>query len=631
MDRDTLSATLANARENLIARWDAREAWCGRLSASALSTATASMAFGLSARAGEERGQRLREHERLAGAGRAWLRQHQNEDGGWGDTTASKSNISTTTLCWSALGLGNESSAAIPRAEEWLARKCGDLEPKTLARAIRDAYGRDHTFSVPILMTCALGGRLGKGSLGWRFVRSLPFELAACPHQWFPRLRLRMVSYALPALIAIGQARHHHRPTWNPLGRLARHLARKRTLRTRAEIQPESGGYLEAAPLTSFVSMALLSMGQGDHPVVRRGLGFLENSVREDGSWPIDTHLATWLTTLAVNALRGSFNDAQRRSLTRAWLLDQQHEKEHTYTHAAPGGWAWTPLSGGVPDADDTAGALLALRHLKDGDAARDEASLQAAAAQGVAWLLDLMNRDGGIPTFCRGWGKLPFDRSSPDLTAHALRAFAAWREDLPDSLQDRADRARALGVGYLLGAQRDDGAWVPLWFGNQEAPLQENPLYGTSRVLRAVAAVRCDRELDREWIASGARALEWLLSVQEPSGGFGAAKSVSASVEETALATEALAEWKLSGLPLGEAAGEGRLRSALERGAAWLAKRTEGGTRFDAAPIGLYFARLWYHEELYPLIFAVSALALAERALRATPASLPKDCSTRA
>ena len=75
-------------------------------------------------------------------------------------------------------------------------------------------------------------------------------------------------------------------------------------------------------------------------------------------------------------------------------------------------------MSGAVPDADDTPGALLALHALggEDGDAAR----------AGVRWLLGLQNRDGGIPTFCRGWGQLPFDRSSPDLTAHALRAFAA-------------------------------------------------------------------------------------------------------------------------------------------------------------------------------------------------------------
>ena len=36
----------------------------------------------------------------------------------------------------------------------------------------------------------------------------------------------------------------------------------------------------------------------------------------------------------------------------------------------------------------------------------------------------------------------------------------------------------------------------------------------------------------------------------------------------------------------------------------------------FRRAPIGLYFAQLWYHEALYPVVFTVSALSAAlERA----------------
>jgi squalene-hopene/tetraprenyl-beta-curcumene cyclase len=59
---------------------------------------------------------------------------------------------------------------------------------------------------------------------------------------------------------------------------------------------------------------------------------------------------------------------------------------------------------------------------------------------------LGLQNRDGGIPTFCRGWGA--FDRSSPDITAHALRARAAWRNDLPPAMSRRVDRAAARALG---------------------------------------------------------------------------------------------------------------------------------------------------------------------------------------
>ena len=67
-------------------------------------------------------------------------------------------------------------------------------------------------------------------------------------------------------------------------------------------------------------------------------------------------------------------------------------------------------------------------------------------------------------------------------------------------------------------------------------------------------------------------------------------------TVEETALAVEALAE-------------DPEAIAAVERGATWLASAVESGRWREPAPIGLYFARLWYFERLYPLAFAVGAL----------------------
>src|SRR5207249_6458393 len=124
--------------------------------------------------------------------------------------------------------------------------------PQKLAEAVRQRYGKDRTFSVPILMTCALAGLVD-----WREVPPLPFELACFPQSWFRFLRLPVVSYALPALIAIGQATYHHRPPHNPLTRLVRRLALAKSLRVLQAIQPSSGGYLEATPLTSFVTLSL--------------------------------------------------------------------------------------------------------------------------------------------------------------------------------------------------------------------------------------------------------------------------------------------------------------------------------------------------------------------------------------
>ena len=50
------------------------------------------------------------------------------------------------------------------------------------------------------------------------------------------------------------------------------------------------------------------------------------------------------------------------------------------------------------------------------------------------------------------------------------------------------------------------------------------------------------------------------------------------------------------------------QIQFAILKAAAWLIKRLDNST-IAAAPIGLYFARLWYFEELYPVIFALSAM----------------------
>jgi squalene-hopene/tetraprenyl-beta-curcumene cyclase len=82
----------------------------------------------------------------------------------------------------------------------------------------------------------------------------------------------------------------------------------------------------------------------------------------------------------------------------------------------------------------------------------------------------------------------------------------------------------------------------------------------------------------------------------------------VASSVEETGVALSAVAARHRS-VP-----GEST-REALIRGAAWLVEAYRQKEPLPA-PIGLYFARLWYFEELYPLIFAVDGLASARLAL---------------
>ncbi len=597
MSTAALEAALAKTTGALLSERQPGGHWTGKLSSSALSTATAVCALAI-----------YRRHSReptvatnpLILRGFDWLARQINPDGGWGDTDMSVSNLSTTALCWAAFGVADESkefSQTVDRAEGYLRGAAGGIGAEAIARAVTARYGNDRTFSVPILVACALSGRFGTGPEAWRAIRPLPFELGALPRGWFGAMRLPVVSYALPALIALGQVIHHYRPSLNPVARWLRNVARRPTLRVLAEIQPANGGFLEATPLTSFVTMSLAAAGLANHSVTLKGIDFLMRSVQGNGSWPIDTNLSTWLTTLSINAMPGQL-DLEDRERLRAWLLAQQFRSPHPYTNAAPGGWAWTDLPGGVPDADDTAGALLALHRLGG-----INATVRSAASAGIRWLLDLQNRDGGIPTFCRGWSAMLFDRSSPDLTAHAVRAWSIWLEELPAEAP-RLRRAMERAVRFLVRSQRTDGSWLPLWFGNQHAPDDINSTYGTARVVLGL------RELGIRHVSLPGqmlqRARQWLVHAQNPDGSWGGFLKGAPSVEETALAVEALAS-----LPCAS-----DTTAALSAGLAWLIEKIASDEWRRPSPIGFYFAKLWYYERLYPMIFTVAALGRAKDCL---------------
>ncbi len=506
-------------------------------------------------------------------------------------------------MCAILTGVPSDHNGLLERAEAYIAAHGG-------AAGLRRRYGRDKTFAAPILTNCALAG-----IVPWQRVAPLPFELACLPQSMYRFLRLPVVSYAIPALVAIGQARYFHKKPLNPLLRLTRATAVEPSLRVLEEMQPASGGYLEAVPLTSFVVMSLAAIGRVDHPVTRRGVEFLLHSVRPDGSWPIDTNLATWNTTLALNALAGGGEDLPEVA-SLDWLLDCQHRGQHPFTGAEPGGWGWSNLSGAVPDADDTPGALLALASWQAAGSCSpaDRQRIGAAVEAGVSWLINLQNSDGGWPTFCRGWGKLPFDRSGADLTAHALRALSAWSKSggASSPLVPAIER----GFAYLARGQHADGSWAPLWFGNQDHPREENPVYGTAKVLMAYW------DLGRGETPPARRGLDWLRAAQNSDGGWGGGAAVAArrgrehpsSVEETALALEAL-------LP---AAAEPLFQGAVNKGLRWLVEAVESQRYLENSPIGFYFAKLWYHEKLYPLIFTVSALGRALACVSAGPTREP-------
>ena len=735
---DRVRQSLDDLRSELLSQRTPNGHWLGELSASSLSTATAVSAIAAYQlhRAGESasasKTANLKQvldstpngidDEALTAAitrGINALKNQQNKDGGFGDTDRSHSNIATSYLVLAASSLAKKAmghSLADNQVEmlDQYIEKAGGFD------ALRERYGTDKTFVVPILTNLAIAG-----IVSWDKVPALPFEAAAFPQSMYRMLQMPVVSYAIPALVAIGQTRHFHGPkAFLPL-RLFRKSMIQRTLNVLSRMQPESGGYLEATPLTAFVVMSLAVTGRTNHPVSEKGIRFLLDSITPEGLWPIDTNLATWVTSLSMHALACDPDDDGKwctKSLVK-WHLKCQHLIRHPFTGAEPGGWGWSDLSGAVPDSDDTPAAILALATASHWN--KDfEGEIKQAIAAAVHWLDQLQNRNGGWPTFCRGWGKLPFDRSSNDLTAHALRAIKT-ASDLGVTKIDKKQVQRA--KAFLAKNQEPDGSWLPLWFGNQDREDESNPIYGTAKVLNAAVHF-----LDKPLIDRGC---QYLITEQNPDGGWGGGMSmtswlanlspqtkadqsssancemgITSSMEETALAVDALLtvarsryqsvksdstnsdsyknklgdeEQKRintqaesydapyenrykdsnqtslrdtmtttkddtvnnsgansSGHPLpntggmavkvpvetaeksigdrftGESsslsapyAGKDALSESIIKGVEFLVKGLESDRHQVAWPIGFYFAKLWYHEKLYPHIFTASAL----------------------
>ena len=567
--------------------------WEGRLSSSALGVAVAITALHFYDAI-------LNKSEISSGI--EWLYSNINNDGGFGDSPESVSNVSTSLLCYSAVKVcstKDQNRSLLLKVGDYLRSQNIDVNSAQLIPAILEFYKTDRTFSVPILTMCALCDVPGKEA--FESIPQLPFELSLLPRSFYRMLNLSVVSYAIPALIAVGIAIYRFKKRKNPLMRWIREASVKKSLALLRKIQPHSGGYLEAIPLTAFVCLCLAESGYRNLEVVHDGMNFLKRTQREDGSWPIDIDLSTWVTTLAVKSLRSNLDSVltstEKQQITNH-LLTIQNKQVHPFNGTQPGGWGWTSHSGSVPDGDDTPGTVLALIALNQ----HDSTAVREAVLLGVGWLRRLQNSDGGFPTFSRGWGKLPFDQSCSDLTGHAILAMAKTAHLFGDSLSQKQHseikKSFVRSIIYLEKHQDKSGFWLPLWFGNQNTPDHTNPVYGTARVtsyLNETLNTKFGNEYEIILKRMINRGCQYLVSVQNQDGSWGGAKAISGSIEETALAVTALVQ--------------NGFRGECASGMNWLYEKTKSDG-IVASPIGLYFASLWYDEEMYPITAYLECLS---------------------
>lgn len=537
-----------------------------------------------------------------------WLQYNVNEDDGFGDSPESVSNVSTSLLCYSAVKVcskTDEHGLLLLKIGNYLRSQNIDVNSEKLITAILDFYKTDRTFSVPILTMCALCDVPGKEA--FESIPQLPFELSLLPRSFYSMLNLNVVSYAIPALVAVGIAIFRFKKRKNWLMRWIREASVKKSLALLRKIQPESGGYLEAIPLTAFVCLCLVESGFRDLDAVKDGITFLKRTQREDGSWPIDIDLSTWVSTLAVKSLRNRIGDVllpeDQEKLT-THFLSIQNKTIHPFNGTLPGGWGWTSHSGSVPDGDDTPGTILALLALNQ----MNPDLVKKSVLAGCQWLSELQNSDGGFPTFSRGWGKLPFDQSCADLTGHSVLALAkvdsVFYSAMTSKEHSQFKKSFVRSMLYLEKHQDKSGFWLPLWFGNQHTADHTNPVYGTARVISYLNETLNSR-LGSEYMVILKLMIEsgclYLSSVQNQDGSWGGAKNIPGSIEETSLAVTALIR--------------NGFQEECDLAINWLAEKTKSDVMI-ASPIGLYFASLWYDEELYPLTAYLECLSAVQEVI---------------
>jgi squalene-hopene/tetraprenyl-beta-curcumene cyclase len=377
---------------------------------------------------------------------------------------------------------------------------------------------------------------------------------------------------------------------------------------------------------------------------------------------PTSSHVSVWDDTASLineladtevaessqhtpSGLRDEFSDAERvlDESCLNWLLDCQRTQPTLLTDLPPGGWGRSGSTPEPPNTLATASVLTALARWHSRFAELQRERIEHSARLGIKWLLGLQNDDGGWSTFYCAGHAAPFGISGIDSTVCALGALTAWQRswqaealDAPprqDSrLEPNFELAIERGWKYLIAQQRDDGSFLPQWFGNEHHPHGSNPTYGTALVLMMCA------DLCRLETEMAVRATHWLTTAQHANGGWGPprapldysgaekdgfrawrgndALAKFSSVEETAWAVNAL-------LPLAETSAAAS--RAVSNGLEWLARSIEQDAHRQGSVLGFYFSKLWYHERLYPLVFAAGALSRAMRQLEAQrPAAAP-------
>ncbi|EDL57543.1 Terpene synthase:Squalene cyclase [Gimesia maris DSM 8797] len=188
-------------------------------------------------------------------------------------------------------------------------------------------------------------------------------------------------------------------------------------------------------------------------------------------------------------------------------------------------------------------------------------------------------------------------DPSTADLTARVLEAFADVHLPLSHPACQKA-------LEYVWSQQEDDHCWYGRWGVNY--------LYGTWQSIVGLTNIGVPADDPRI-----VRAVGWLKSHQQPSGGWGetADSYADPSLRGQGAATPSQTAWALMGLMAADEIDS----AAVRRGVHYLLETQKADGNWDEEPFtGTGFPKVFYLKyHLYRTYFPLMALARFERLRR--------------
>lgn len=273
------------------------------------------------------------------------------------------------------------------------------------------------------------------------------------------------------------------------------------------------------------VLMALKTEGFPlDHPVMRSGVAAFDTvaAETEHGTIIQPGTSPTWDTVLTLLSMLDCGVDVRDARFARGveYILSKEVRSRSgdwslkVAPTVAASGWYFYHENEMYPDVDDTAVAMTVLSECLARGFPDTEGRVTAALERALRWITAMVSRNGAWGAFDKdNTSKLitahPFcdfgevlDAPSADVTAHVVETLGRMGRTLKDALVAKA-------VAYLRAEQEDDGSWFGRWGVNY--------VFGVGAVLPALQAV--GEDMRAEYVQ---RACSWLLSRQNPDGGWG-------------------------------------------------------------------------------------------------------------